>query len=84
MILARKRCLLIKVFDVINVITPTPNHGIAVFAHCTSSNGDLNEIKRRTKDRNFLTTSKLLAVESSYHDFTDADKIQRKLEQLIY
>jgi hypothetical protein len=66
-----------SVYDVINVITSNPINGIAVLAHCTSSKGVLNEIKGETRTEIFKHP-KLLAVESSFHDFTDADKIQKK------
>lgn len=66
-----------SVFDVINVITSNPINGIAVLAHCTSSKGVLNEIKGETRTEIFKHP-KLLAVESSFHDFTDTDKIQKK------
>lgn len=66
-----------SVYDVIDVITSKPHNGIAVLAHCTSSKGVLNEIKGKTRTEIFKHP-KLLAVESSYKDFTDTDKKKNK------
>ncbi len=66
-----------SVYDVIEVITSYLHNGIAVLAHCTSSKGVLNEIKGETRTEIFKHP-KLLAVETSYHDFIDADKISKK------
>lgn len=66
-----------SVFDVIDAITSDPINGIAVLAHCTSSKGVLSDIKGETRTEIFKHP-KLLAVESSYHDFTDSNKISKK------
>lgn len=66
-----------SVYDVIEAITSNPNNGIAVLAHCASSKGVLNEMKGETRTEIFKHP-KLLAVETSYHDFIDENKISKK------
>lgn len=60
-------------YQVIDTISSDPYNGIAVLAHCTSSKGVLHDIKGETR-RKIFEHKGLLAVETSYKDFTDTGK----------
>ncbi len=66
-----------SVYDVIDIISSKPHYGIAVLAHCKSSKGVLGEIKGEIRKKIFEHTG-VLAVETSYEDFTNNQKIQKK------
>lgn len=63
--------------SVIDIIASDMFNGIAVLAHCTSSKGVLNEIKGETRTKIFEKKG-LLAVETSEHDFKDAEKKRQR------
>lgn len=66
-----------SVYDVIDILSSKPHDGIAVLAHCKSSKGVLGEIKGEIRKKIFEHTG-VLAVETSYDDFTNTQKIQKK------
>ena len=66
-----------SVYDVIDIITSPPFHGLAILAHCTSTKGVLNEIKGETR-KEIFSHPYLLAVETSEGDFKDDDKIRNR------
>ena len=54
---------------------------IGVLAHCTSSKGVLHDITGLTRTKIFENPA-LLAVEASYHDFIDPEKIKKHIRAI--
>ncbi|HQK54252.1 MAG TPA: PHP domain-containing protein [Sedimentibacter sp.] len=66
-------------YQVIDVISEC--NGIGVLAHCTSSKGVLHDITGLTRTKIFENPA-LLAVEASYHDFIDPEKIKKHIRAI--
>jgi ABC-type lipoprotein export system ATPase subunit len=75
----KKAVTILSPYQVIDVISKCK--GIGILAHCTSSKGVLHDITGLIRTKIFENPA-LLAVEASYHDFTDPEKIEKRIRAI--